>query len=300
MKKQWKIAVALLAGLIVFGGGAAYWFTLGPGGQPVLASVNGETITLGRFQQELERIDPAYREMARQEPEKFLEILINQTLLLQEAKKAGVALPPGEKPAAGTEAETVALIEAYLATQAEALPPATAAEVEQIYETYRDQLAGRSREEATALIKGMIEEQRRGEAVDRLIDGLRRAARIDIRQPELQKLSQTVPGLETQSEEDFRKALAGGKPAIVDFGSNSCLPCRQLRPVLEKVRTDYAGKLEVLIIDVRDHGKLAAEYEVRVIPTVIFFDAGGKEVVRHQGFMSEEKIKGELAKLGMV
>jgi thioredoxin 1 len=146
----------------------------------------------------------------------------------------------------------------------------------------------------------MIEEQRRGEAVDRLIDGLRRAARIDIRQPELQKLSQTVPGLETQSEEDFRKALAGGKPAIVDFGSNSCLPCRQLRPVLEKVRTDYAGKLEVLIIDVRDHGKLAAEYEVRVIPTVIFFDAGGKEVVRHQGFMSEEKIKGELAKLGMV
>ena len=106
--------------------------------------------------------------------------------------------------------------------------------------------------------------------------------------------------METQSEADFRKALTGGKPMIVDFGSNSCIPCRQLRPVLQKVRKDYTGKLEVLIIDVRNNQKLASDYQIQVIPTVVFFDPTGKEVFRHQGFMSEEKVKEQLAKMGVV
>ena len=87
---------------------------------------------------------------------------------------------------------------------------------------------------------------------------------------------------------------------VVDFGSNSCIPCRQLRPILQKIRQDYTGKLEVLIIDIRNNQKLASEYQIQMIPTVVFFDPAGKEVFRHQGFMSEEKVKEQLAKLGVV
>jgi len=107
------------------------------------------------------------------------------------------------------------------------------------------------------------------------------------------------PGMETQTEADFRKALKGGKPMVVDFGSNSCIPCRQLRPVLQKVRKDHEGKLEVLIIEIQKNQQLAAEYQIQVMPTVVFIDKTGKEVFRHQGFMSEEKIKEQLAKMGV-
>jgi len=56
----------------------------------------------------------------------------------------------------------------------------------------------------------------------------------------------------------------------------------------------------VLIIDVRNNPKLASDYQIQVIPTVVFFDPAGKEIFRHQGFMSEEKVKEQLAKMGVV
>ena len=46
--------------------------------------------------------------------------------------------------------------------------------------------------------------------------------------------------------------------------------------------------------------KLASDYQIQLIPTVVFFDRAGKEVFRHQGFMSEEKVKEQLAKIGVV
>jgi|GEM_PF-1707197 len=127
---------------------------------------------------------------------------------------------------------------------------------------------GRKKEEAAPLIRQMIEQQSGGEEIDKLIAALRRNAAIDVNQKDLQKLAVVPPGMETQSEEDFRK--------------------------------DYTGKLEVLIIDIRNNEKLASDYHIQIIPTVIFFDSAGKEAFRHQGFFSEEKIKEKLAKLGVV
>jgi thioredoxin 1 len=308
MAKKWRIPVLILLAVIAAGGVAAYLFTVGPFGTSVLATVNGEKITLSGFQQELERIDPPYRDMVRENPEKLLEIIINRTLLLQQAKKEDVTLPSGMTPAAGSEEETIALIEAYFGKMAATLPPVTAAEIDEVYVAYKDRLEGRTKEEAAPLIVRLIEQQRQGEQVDRLIDELRKAARIDVNRKALQKLAgvapaaaaEVTPDLETQSEEDFRKALADGRPTLVDFGSNSCIPCRELRPVLEKIRKDFAEKMEVLIIDVQKYRKLAGEYQIQVIPTVIFFDAAGKEVSRHQGFMTEARIKEQLVKLGLV
>jgi hypothetical protein len=45
--------------------------------------------------------------------------------------------------------------------------------------------------------------------------------------------------------------------------------------------------------------KRASDHKVQVIPTVIFFDPAVKEVFRQQGFMSEEKVKEQLAKMGL-
>ena len=302
MKKKWKIAILALTAAIAIGGGATYLFTIGPLGKSVLAAVNGEKIPVTLFHEELGKIDPAARDLVKEDPGKLLEVIINRILLLQQAKKEGTSVPKrgnATPPAAGEDVET-ATIMTYLDKKMAALPPVTPEEIDRIYETYKDQMGGRKKEEAAPMIKQMIEQQRQGEEVEKLIVDLRKNAKIDVNQNELRKLAVVTPGLETQSEADFRKALSGGKPMVVDFGSNSCIPCRQLRPVLQKIRQDYTGKLEVLIIDIRNNQKLASDYQIQVIPTVIFFDPAGKEVFRHQGFMSEEKVKEQLAKLGVV
>ena len=302
MKKKWKIVILALAAVIIVVGVAAYLFTIGPLGKPVLAAVNGEKIPVARFQEELGKTDPAARDLVKEDPGKLLDVIVNRTLLLQQAKKEGVAAPKvvsATPPVAGEDAET-ATIMAYLDKKMAALPPVPSEELDRIYEAYKDQMGGRKKEEVVPLIKQMIEQQRQSEEAEKLIADLRKSAKIDVNQKELQKLAVVPAGMETQSEADFRKALTGGKPMVVDFGSNSCIPCRQLRPVLQKIRQDYTGKLEVLIIDVRNNQKLASEYQIQVFPTVVFFDPAGKEVFRHQGFMSEEKVKEQLAKMRVV
>jgi len=302
MNKKRKIAILVLAAVIAIGSVATYLFAIAPFGKPVLATINGEKILVAGFQKDLEKVDPAYRDLVREDPGKLLDILINKALLLQEAKREGVTATKGEGatlPVAGQDAETL-IITTYLDKKMAGLPPVAPEKIEQIYEAYKDQMGGRKKEEAVPLIKQMIEQQRQGEEAEKLIADLRKNAKIDVNQKELQKLAVMPPGMETQSEANFLKALAGGKPMVVDFGSNSCIPCRQLRPVLQKVRKDHTGKLEVLIIDIRNNQKLASDYQIQVIPTVVFFDPAGKEVFRHQGFMSEDKVKEQLAKMGVV
>ena len=302
MKKKRKMTILILTAAIAIGGGATYLFTIGPLAKPVLAVVNGENIPVARFQEELGKTDPAARDLVKENHGKLLDVIINRTLLLQQAKKEGTSIPKGGSatpPAAGGDAETETIM-IFLDKKMAALPPVTTEEIDRIYEVYKDQMGGRKKEETATMIKQMIEQQRQSEEGGKLIADLRKNAKIDVNQNELRKLAVVTPGLETQSEADFRKALSGGKPMVVDFGSNSCIPCRQLRPVLQTIRKDYAGKLEVLIIDIRNNQKLAAEYQIQMIPTVVFFDPAGKEVFRHQGFMSEEKVKDQLTKMRVV
>jgi len=91
MKKKWEIVILALTAAIAVGGGAIYLFTIGPLGKPVLAAVNGEKIVVARFQEELGKIDPAARELVKEDPGKLLDVIVNRTLLLQQAKKEGVA-----------------------------------------------------------------------------------------------------------------------------------------------------------------------------------------------------------------
>ena len=245
MKKRWKMTILILTAAIAIGGGATYLFTIGPLAKPVLAAVNGEKIPVARFQEELGRTDPAALDLVKENPGKLLDVIINRTLLLQQAQKEGTSIPKGGSttpPAAGGDAETETIM-TFLDKKMAALPPVGTEEIDRIYETYKDQMGGRRKEEAVPLIKQMIERQRVGEEVDKLIADLRKNAKIDINQKELQKLAVVPPGMETQSEADFRKVLSGGKPMVVDFGSNSCIPCRQLRPVLQKIRQDYTVSL---------------------------------------------------------
>ena len=90
-----------------------------------------------------------------------------------------------------------------------------------------------------------------------------------------------------------------GMVTIVDLGSRKCIPCKMMAPILEKLEKRYAGRAAVVFLDVKEDPSLIKRFGVSAIPTQIFFDKNGRGVLRHRGFMSEEKMKEQLAKMGV-
>ncbi len=90
-----------------------------------------------------------------------------------------------------------------------------------------------------------------------------------------------------------------GMPTMVDLGANECIPCKMMVPVLEKVEKKYQGKAAIIIVDVYKNKEPAKRFGVRAIPTQIFFDKEGREVHRHEGFMSEADIDRIFKEMGV-
>lgn len=87
-------------------------------------------------------------------------------------------------------------------------------------------------------------------------------------------------------------------PRLLDLGSDKCIPCRQMQPILSDLRKAYKGKLQVDFIDVWKNPKANDLYEVEMIPTQIFFDSKGKELYRHVGFFGKKEIESKMKALG--
>jgi len=90
-----------------------------------------------------------------------------------------------------------------------------------------------------------------------------------------------------------------GMVTMVDLGAKSCIPCKMMAPIMEKLEKDYKGRAAILFIDVWKEPDQAKRFDIRTIPTQIFYDKEGKEVLRHTGFMSEEAIVTQLNKMGV-
>ncbi len=103
------------------------------------------------------------------------------------------------------------------------------------------------------------------------------------------------------------KALGDGRPApehkslpkVLDLGSVGCIPCEKMKPILAELKTELKGKVDVQFIDIAQDAAAADKYGVQTIPTQIFFDASGKEVTRHIGFMPKIDILAQLEQMGV-
>ena len=88
-------------------------------------------------------------------------------------------------------------------------------------------------------------------------------------------------------------------PRLVDLGAGKCPSCKMMASVLDELKTNYAGKLEVVFIDVWENKQAGEQYGIRMIPTQIFYAANGKELFRHEGFFSKEDILAKWKELGI-
>lgn len=93
------------------------------------------------------------------------------------------------------------------------------------------------------------------------------------------------------------------KPLVtfIELGSDKCIPCKQMKPVMKEIEEMYGERVEVIYHDLWSPEKkhLGDLYRVRVIPTQVFLDKSGKEFHRHEGFYSTDQIVALLKKQGV-
>ena len=87
-------------------------------------------------------------------------------------------------------------------------------------------------------------------------------------------------------------------PKLIDVGADKCIPCIKMAPILEALKSDFSGRMDVEFVDAWKRREDAARYEVQMIPTQIFYDAKGKELYRHTGFYGRDDILGKWQELG--
>ncbi|AWI07891.1 thioredoxin [Ereboglobus luteus] len=71
----------------------------------------------------------------------------------------------------------------------------------------------------------------------------------------------------------FKTAIANGL-VLIDLWAPWCGPCKAMAPILDELATDLEGKVTIAKLNIDDHGAVAAEYNVRAIPTFLLFKDG--------------------------
>ncbi len=96
------------------------------------------------------------------------------------------------------------------------------------------------------------------------------------------------------TEQNFEEVVLKAEiPTAVDFWAVWCGPCKMIAPILEEIAEEYEGRLQICKLDVDHNNRLAMQYGVMGIPTLILFK-NGEPVERIVGYMPKEKLLARL------
>jgi len=110
---------------------------------------------------------------------------------------------------------------------------------------------------------------------------------------------ETQKNSNTQKKEE--KNAGDIKVTFIELGSVRCIPCKKMQPIMEQIKKEYKGQVQVIFYDVwTSEGKpYAYKYKIRLIPTQVFLDKDGKEYYRHEGFFPKDELVKVLKQKGV-
>lgn len=256
----------------------------------VLATVNGTPITHDQFQSESQGLPEKTKVYFASDKPGFLEELISRELLFQEAVRRGFANTPSveelvrEQP----EMERALVIDALLEDELNKVE-VSEGELREFYTERKGQFELDFTSMKPQLTKALLEQKQKA-CVDALLQELRERATV----------TRNEKWIRTQTPDNpLDRVLGKGKPVLADFGRGVCIPCKKMKPILEELKKEYQGRVHVFIIEIDPYRALTRKHRVRLIPTQIFFDSGGDEYYRHEGFMSKKDIVATLREMGV-
>jgi thioredoxin 1 len=101
----------------------------------------------------------------------------------------------------------------------------------------------------------------------------------------------------TLTDQNFQhEVLESSQPVLVDFWASWCGPCRVMGPVVDELSEAFAGQVVVGSLNVDDFPNLAARYEIRSIPALLFFK-NGKAVDQAVGVVPRQVLAEKLRAL---
>ncbi len=80
------------------------------------------------------------------------------------------------------------------------------------------------------------------------------------------------------------------KITFIELGSVNCIPCRQMQPIMKEIAAEYSDQVRVVFYDVWKNPAPGEHYRIQLIPTQVFVDEHGNELLRHVGVFPKDEI----------
>jgi thioredoxin 1 len=114
--------------------------------------------------------------------------------------------------------------------------------------------------------------------------------------------SETGSEVSSLSDELFKKLIfnygpgktwenTSGKPVLIDFYADWCVPCKTLTPIVEELAKEYAGKLVVYKVDIDKERELAENMRITAVPSLMFIPVNGKPAISRGLVPKEDLVK---------
>jgi thioredoxin 1 len=100
--------------------------------------------------------------------------------------------------------------------------------------------------------------------------------------------------VEEITQQNFiERIIDSGTPSVIDFYDERCIPCRVISKVLEKLSSEYDGRVKFYKVSVTKNATLATDLKISEFPTIIFYKDPENIDIQH-GTAKEEKIKDKI------